>query len=359
MKIGIDISPIVYGTGVSNYTKFLVETLLKLDTKNEYKLFGGSLRRLGEFKKHIPSALNVELKTLPIPPTLAHLIWNKLHIFPFEKIVGDIDIFHSSDWTQPPSHAYKITTVHDLVPLRFPSLTHPKIVEAHKARLKWVAKEVDKIIAVSTFTKQEIVDLLNIDPDKIVVIPEAANPKIPKITSQSIVDTLKKYQIDKNFILAVGTNQRKNTTNIYNAFKKLKKEEDKMLVIVGQKTSTFKDSMEVKFTGHIANDELYNLYASADLLAYPSLYEGFGLPILEAMQMGCPVITSNIGSMPEVAGDAAVLVNPENTEDIFNGFVKILTLRKIWVEKGLSRAKEFSWNYTAKLTLREYEKGIK
>src|SRR3989337_3862196 len=144
MKVGIDISGVIYETGVSVYTKNLVENLLKIDTLNEYVLFGGSLRRFGELQGKALSLLakrpNCKATIYPIAPSLAHFLWNRLHVFPIENLVGKIDVFHSSDWTQPKTKAFSITTIHDLVPLLYPKLSHPKIVSTHRARLKWVIK---------------------------------------------------------------------------------------------------------------------------------------------------------------------------------------------------------------------------
>lgn len=109
MRICIDVSQIVYGTGVSVYTRNLIQNLLKIDQKNEYVFFAGTLRRKADVLRFVPDA-----KVFPIPPTLADIIWNRTHVLPIEKLVGKIDVFHSSDWTQPPSNAFKVTTVHDL-----------------------------------------------------------------------------------------------------------------------------------------------------------------------------------------------------------------------------------------------------
>ena len=140
MKIGIDISQIVYGTGVSVYTKNLVENLVKIDKENEYILFGGSLRRLDPIKSFIGSLPGHVLgKTYPLSPKMADILWNRLHILYIERLTGQLDVFHSSDWTQPPSHAFNVTTIHDLAPFVYPKLTPPEIVSAHKARLPALA----------------------------------------------------------------------------------------------------------------------------------------------------------------------------------------------------------------------------
>src|SRR3989344_6564436 len=148
MRICIDISSVVFGTGVSTYTKNLVGNILGLDNNNEYILFGGSLRRKEEFKAFLKDLKKGtwQSKILPIPPLMTDILWNKMHILPIEKLVGDISVFPSSDWSQPPSSSFKVTTVHDLVPIKFPKISHPKIVSTHKMRLKWVKKEVDRII---------------------------------------------------------------------------------------------------------------------------------------------------------------------------------------------------------------------
>ncbi|MCJ7804125.1 hypothetical protein MUP35_00090, partial [Patescibacteria group bacterium] len=144
MKIGIDISQIVYGTGVSSYTKNLVENLLRIDKQNEYKLFFSSLRQ------PLPSDFKIankkaKVKFFPIPPTLLEPLWNKWHWPSVERLIGHIDVFHSSDWTQPPSRAAKVTTIHDFGFLKYPETAHPKIKAVHQRRLGWVKKEADLV----------------------------------------------------------------------------------------------------------------------------------------------------------------------------------------------------------------------
>ncbi|MDO8503195.1 MAG: glycosyltransferase family 1 protein [bacterium] len=350
MRIGIDISQIVYGTGVSNYTKNLVSALLKIDKKNEYVLFGGSIRRRKEL-------LNYNAKVFPLSPTIADFVWNRLHTLPIEWLIGKIDIFHSSDWTQPPSHAFKVTTIHDLAPLRFPNTSHPKIVAVHKRRLEWVKKEVDKIIAVSEFTKREIVELLNIEEDRIVVIHEAPNPAFKEVPMVEVLRTLKRYGVKGEYILVVGADPRKNISAIIQAFKLLKSKLS--LVIVGRAFEEIPTTSGVTLLGHIPHEDLAALYSGAKALCFASLYEGFGLPILEAMQAGCPVVTSNLSSMPEVAGDAAVLVDPTDPREIAKGLEKVMSEREVWIKRGIERAKKFSWEKTAEETLRVYMEVIK
>jgi len=188
MRIAIDISQVVYGTGVSSYTKNLVENLLKLDKSDEFVLFAGALRRKKDVLNIFP-----QTKVFPIPPTLADFIWNKLHIFPIEKLTGKVDVFHSSDWTEPPSRAFKVTTVHDLAPVLYPRL-FPRdiihdIIKTHKRKLNWVKKETDRVIVPSVTTRLDLIKL-GFDDGKIRVIPEAPS-KIFKPASQDSIEKLK------------------------------------------------------------------------------------------------------------------------------------------------------------------------
>src|SRR3972149_10873822 len=174
MNIGIDVTQVIFGTGVSLYTKRLVEELLKLDT-NRYILFGGSLRRLGELNGYINTLPgNFSKRLLPIPPTAANWLFNYVHFPKIESFIGNVDVFHTSDWTQPPSDAPKVTTVHDLVPVKFPKLTHPRVASAHGKAFTWLKKEARVVIAVSQSTKKDLVDL-GIEEGRIKVVYEAAD----------------------------------------------------------------------------------------------------------------------------------------------------------------------------------------
>src|SRR4030042_1899513 len=299
MKIAIDVSQIIYGTGVSVYTRNLVENLLKLDKESEYILFGGSLRRRSELLSILDDFNGEKLKreVFPIPQTLADYIWNKAHIFPVEKLTGRIDVFHSSDWTQPPSMAFK-------------------------------------------------------------VIPEAVDPRCKPAKKRDIERTKRKYRISGKYLLSVGVNARKNTGRIIKAYEKIKGETNMKLIIVGKPFIYLNEPRGVRFLGHVTPDTLPSLYSGADALVYPSLYEGFGLPILEAYVCKLPVVTSNFGSMAEVAGKAAVFVDPYDTYSIAEGVLKAISGKEGFIKKGLAHVKNFSWQKTAKMTLRVYMESL-
>lgn len=361
MKIGIDVSQIVYGTGVSNYTKLLIKNLLKIDKQNDYLLFGGSLRRKGDLRVFYDELSGrFTGKTYPIPPTLANIIWNKLHFINIEKLVGSLDVFHSSDWTQPPSKAFKVTTVHDVIPLMYPSFVAKgrigNIVKTHQKRLKLVKKRVDCVIVPSNTTKTDLVDY-GIDEHKISVIPEAPNSIYKKIKRKTIDQIKRKYRIHGNYLISIGIVPRKNTERIIKAYEKVRAGENLKLVIAGEPKMPIEASRGVITLGYVPDEELPTLYSGAEALLYPSLYEGFGLPILEAFSCQTPVVTSNLGSMKEIAGEAAVLVDPYKTESIVNGIKKALNNKKMLVDKGTSQVKKYSWEKTAKMTLDVYNQA--
>ncbi len=178
MRIGIDISQIAHeGTGVANYTRNLVENLLKIDRKNEYIFFFASLRRkflISNFqflnKSQIPNP-KVKIKTFKFPPTLLDVFWNRLHIIPIEWLIGDVDIFITSDWTEPPTtKAKKATILYDLIVYKHPEETDKKIVTTQRRKLAWVKKESDIIFCISKATKKDAMEILGIEEKRLRVV---------------------------------------------------------------------------------------------------------------------------------------------------------------------------------------------
>jgi glycosyltransferase involved in cell wall biosynthesis len=377
MIIGIDISTIPYGTGVSNYTLNLIRNLIKTDKKNTYKLFFSSLRldlpqELETLKKS-----NVKIYKFKLPPTLLQILWNQLRLFPIELFIGKCDVFHTSDWTQPPTiHAKTITTVHDLTPFLFPEWHHQKVIVAHKNKMYWAIKECSQFICVSQNTKNDLLKLFpKLNPEKINVIYEAAEDKYSKFLKLSATeqqqkkDSIKKqYGLDK-FILAQGTREpRKNLIKLIEAFNLYKKKHPKSPIDLavagkygwGSDVNHLKNA-SIKILGFIPEKDMVALHASAICLAYPSLYEGFGLPLVKSMKVGVPIITSNVSSLPEIAQGSAILIDPNSVEDISKAIDKLVNskdLRKKLIQKGISIAKKFSWIQTAKQTILVYEKTI-
>lgn len=368
MKIAIDISQIVYGTGVSTYTQNLTEALLKIDTKNEYLLFGTSLRqysKLISIKKKFSTAANIQFKFYRFPIRIFELIFNVVHFLPIEKLIGEVDILHTSDWIEPRvanKNTKKVTTVHDMVPFLFPATLPKRILSNHKRKINLVKSETDVIICPSKTTKEDIVKFLAVDPAKIKVVQEAASSIFHPHSDESTRSVLAKYKIKMPFILSVGTQEpRKNIHTLIDAFELLSKDyKDVCLVLTGKKGwgQVVEVVPNVIQTGYIPDTDLAALYASCKVFAYPSLYEGFGLPVIEAMACGAPVVTTNNSAMSEIAKEAAILVDPRNEMQIKKAFELVLNLEtsdyQKMVRASLDRARQFTWAKSAKETLKIY-----
>lgn len=337
IKVGFDISQVAHPGGVGVYTQNLASELLK-QTDLDVSFFYSSLRK--PYKGNLKN-----VKKFKLPPTLFEVLFNKIRNVGIEKFLGPLDIYHSSDWVQPPSMAKKVTTYHDVIPLKYPEWSHPKIVSVHKKRLELVEKEIDMVIAVSETTKKDLMEMSNIPENKITVIYEGVGKEFKKYSENEIDSFRKKYNLPQTFILALGgVGERKNLKRIKEACEGLD------LIISGETIP------------YVTNEELPLLYNAATVLLYTTLYEGFGLPIVEAMACGTPVITSNVSSMPEIAGDSALLVDPTSTADIRQGIDQLFSdegLQKTLIKKGWNRAKDFSWEKCAKETANIYQELMK
>lgn len=334
IRVGLDISQLAHHGGVATYTQSLAQALQQ-EKDLEMTFFYSSLRR--------PYRGNLKnVKKFKLPPTFFEVLFNKMRNVPIERFLGQIDVFHSSDWVQPPSKAKKVTTYHDVVPLKFPQWSHPKIVEVHRRRLAIVEKEIDMVIAVSEATKKDLLSLSKIPEEKIVVIHEGVDTRFKQLPQDEIKKFKEKYKLPEKFVLAVGgIGERRNLKRIKEACKGYD------LVITGE---------SIPWLPH---EEFPLLYNSARVLMYTSLYEGFGLPILEAMACGTPVITSNVSSMPEIAGNNAFLVDPDDIKEM-NLKLKILMedkqIREDMIGNGIIQASRFTWERAAGDTAEVYRK---
>ena len=285
------------------------------------------------------------------------------------------DIFVSTDgYLSLSSNVKQLAVIHDLNFEHYPEDVPYLVRKYYKYYFPRFARKADRIVTVSDFSKNDIINCYNVDPGKIDISYNGAGEGFIKLTGEEKEIVLKKYSGGAPYFLFVGAlHPRKNIKNLFLAFDIFKKRtgSDIKLLIVGEKQwwkedieAVYKNMIfknEVVFTGHLHISELTDVMASALALTYVSYFEGFGIPILEAFNAGTPVITSNITSMPEVAGDAALLVDPFNPADISDAMIKISSdesLRKSLIEKGELRAKEFSWQKTADALWASIEKSI-
>lgn len=374
LNVGIDITATIYGRGVSRYTSNLVRALLK-SSKVRLTLYGSSLRQRSELvtiaealKKETESKAETVIQSYP--PSLYNFLWNKIGYPKIKSVLPSISVFHSWDWLQPPDRDLPlVSTIHDMAIMKFPETAHPKIKAMHEQSWKILKERKAHIIAVSRATKNDIVKILEIPENMVHVVHEALPVEVQQVAEQLNEDEeaiLKaKLKLEKPYILFVGTREpRKNLTRLIEAWMPMQK--DIELVIAGdvgwdETDKKFVNVENLRFLGRVTDPELSVLYMNAKLFAFPSLYEGFGLPILEAFYHGTPVVTSNVSSMPEIAGNAAELVDPQSAESIRMGIETILNesedAQKMRIQRMIIRQHMFNWQKVATETIAVYEKA--
>lgn len=312
---------------------------------------------LGEAIPEIAWPIHVCAK---LPYGVYRRVWNALPLS-YESFFPDADLTVFFNYIVPPRIDGKvITTIHDMTYLRYPETMDSRNLKRLKKGISYSVERSARILTDSEFSKQEIVDLLHVNAEKVSVIPCA-----PSLTGSiaSFSELANQYKIVKPYILYVGTIEpRKNLIRLMKAFARLKKDGfAHQLVLAGgkgweseeiyQTANKMFHSDEIVFTGYISDAEKNALYKAADLFVFPSLYEGFGMPPLEAMHFGCPVVCANAASLPEVVGDAAELVDPMEVDSIAEGMLRVLTdgpYRTKLVQRGYVQAKKFNWDDSAK-----------
>ena len=356
MRIGIDISSIPFGTGVSRYTTNLVRALIPQLGNDQLVLFGSSLRQhqtLTDFCRMTDQRINQSLYSYP--PKLTSFFFNTFHP-PISMFTGPLDVFHTWDWQVPSIPSGKlISTVHDLALFKFPETAHPDIKRHHEVTLKYLKAQNASIIAVSQTTKDDLIDLFAFDPQRISVIPEALPLEscLP-VSTEEIAAVKAMYGIKKPYFLIVGTmEKRKNLQVQITAWMHYRQQFD--LVIVGKPGGDAIKPVDGLITpGFLDGPDLAALYAGTTVLLYVSLYEGFGLPILEAFYHHVPVVTANNSNLPVVAGNAATYADPARPETIVVAIAQAINQRNQLIQLGESRLKQFSWDTVARQTLALY-----
>jgi len=346
-------------TGIGNYIVNLVDGLKAADKGNNYVVYTEKVRH--------------SIKKIPIISAISrifYLFYDNL-VFPFVLLVNKIDVYHCPAFILPLFN-FKYKKVITIADLGFYVFGNNFSKKWHARHLKFMlpisVKKADKIIAISDSTKKQIVEIFGVPEEKVKTIYLGVSEKYKVIEDKKVIESLlEKYQIKKPFILFVGNmDPRKNLKRLISAFRKLKVNKSNLqLVIIGRKGELFQQDIleEVKrgdivLTGYLDEDAVICLYNAASVFVFPSLYEGFGLPILEAMACGCPVVTSKVYSMPEVAGNAAILINPEKVDEISEAVLNIMDdnkLRENLIAKGFERAKKFNWEKTALETMEVFK----
>jgi glycosyltransferase involved in cell wall biosynthesis len=371
-KIGIDArfyGPV--GKGLGRYTKELIDNLLEIDKENDYVVFLGK-DNFDSFKTDNPRTKKV----------LADVRWYTLAeqiLMPFYIWRERIDLMHFHHFNVPIFCPTKfIVTIHDLILIKFPSLRASKLSPflykiknvAYKFVLNFAIKRSKKIIAVSEFTKKDILENFSVSQDKIVVTYEGVSNRLleSKNKTKNIADILCLYDIENKYLLYVGNAYpHKNLEWLIKVFYEKINTLGVDLVLVGKEDYFYKRLKELKkekenkgnrqgrviFPGYVPDSDLRFLFQGAFAYVFPSKYEGFGIPPLEAMANDCPVISSDRASMPEILGESALYFNPENEDELFalvNKIVKDNDLRDNLIRSGREQIKKYSWIRCAEIT---------
>jgi len=373
LRIGIDYTIAVTETaGIARHVRELVAALLEIDQVNEYILIFTS-----DVKGGVSSTLpqKLAIRRLPFSQWGARMMWHRMSLpLPLEFFTGHLDVFHSPDFLLPPlRHAQGVVTIHDLSYIIYAQYTRPTIAKYFDKAVRRSVERARLVIADSNSTKRDLGKLLAISEGKIEVIYSGVSVRfVPVRDRDRLFDVQRRYSIDRPFILSIGEIQpRKNLQRLIAAYSILRQDAmlTHQLLLVGKEHWLSEDlfrqvegldiKRDIRFLGYVPDEDLPALISLADVFAFPSLYEGFGLPPLEAMACGCPVVTSNTSSLPEVVGNAGIMVNPYDTDSLARAIGQVLTsseLRDNMIRKGLEQAKKFSWEKTAKQTLEVYNK---
>lgn len=353
------------GTGIGTYTNYLYKNILNLNSENVYTLFwyGEGYKKYSSINSHI------------IYASSKHHSFFEDYYFPMILNDRDIDIYHipqNGIGLNNYTNCKCIVTIHDLIPYIMPETVGKGYLLKFLNDMPYIIENSSAIITVSEWSKKDIIKFFPSAKDKVYVTPLAAESNFRPLDKMKCRQFIKnKYHIDKPFLLYIGGfSQRKNVMGLLEAYEMLpeKLKENYIIVLVGEEKDAavslrsaadrLKINNRIFFTGRLPSCELPVFYNACEIFVYPSIYEGFGLPPLEAMSCKVPVITSNITSIPEVTGDSAYLINPYDSSNLTDAIKSVLENEELKTSlsvNGFKRSKEFSWKKTAKNTLSVYE----
>ena len=377
MHIAIDYTAATRkGAGIGNYVRSLVDALLAQDSKNKYTLLtSGRPTREHPF----PLAENVRGRSIIIPDHYLNILWYRWRLPLYATFfTGQVDIYHGPDFVLPPIYGKvrKVVTVHDLAFIEQPEYVMPQLATFLNKVVPETVAIADVVAAVSQATSHTLIEHFKIPPEKITIIPSGIRPYFRRITDPILLSaTRHKFGLKHPLILGVGTLEpRKNHLGLIKAFHKAQsaarnQSRPAMLALASgpgwlydetqQLIAKLKLEKKVRILGHVTELELITLYSMADMFVFPSFYAGFGVPLVEAMACGTPVITSNTSLLTEVAGDAAVIIDPHNAGQIAKAMLQVLEseqLREELRQKGYARAQHFTWPKAASKMLSVYQK---
>lgn len=375
MRIGIDVTAaLTQGGGIGRYTRELIHALVAVDPNNRYRFFSAKAPASLPVPQPLPEAENVSYRPAPLDERWLYRLWYRLRLpLPVQWVTGPLDLFHSPDFVLPPINGRipTLLTVHDLSFVHYPHVFPERLVSYLNQVVPWSIGRATHILADSEATRQDLLEIWQVPDDKVTVLYSGVHERFQPVADVGMVTAVRqKYRLQNfPYILSVGTLQpRKNYQMLVRAFAPLADKLPHHLVISGGKGWLYDEMLaevarqgltgRVHFIGFVDDADLPTLYSAADLFVFPSLYEGFGLPLLEAMGCGTAVLTSNSSSLPEVAGTAAQQLPPQDQSAWTSAMEQLLTnnaLRAQLVQAGQAQARLFSWQKAAEQLLAIYQ----
>jgi glycosyltransferase involved in cell wall biosynthesis len=377
MHVGIDYTAAVHqGGGIGRYTRNLIRALADWDRENRYTLFvaGG----WGDGDGLGPWAANFRVRSVPLSDRWMHMLWQRLRLpVPIQLITGSLDLFHSPDFVLPPTgHVSTILTVHDLSFLRLPQFFVAGFREYLEGAVTRAVKRAGHILADSECTRRDLVELMGVEPDRVTVLYPGVELRFQPVKDDGILSRVRKrYSLPGRFVLGLSTLQpRKNFEGLIAAFGHLlaargaEPEFMDLALVIGGGKGWMHEGLEpmaerlglagrVHFVGYVEDEDLPALYSLASVFAFPTWYEGFGLPALEAMACGTPVVAADNSSLPEVVGEAGLLVDAGDPEALSEALARLLTDGELEVHlilAGRRQARRFTWEGAARQLLGLY-----
>ena len=385
VKILIDATPVEpQPSGIGFYVANLISALSAIQTEENFELgivYQPGLKKWLRGDLRLPDALKhyPHRHVFPLPVRLSNLLLAsgfKPGLSYWEKYFDSPDILHGTNYSvYPCQNSLKVMNIYDLTFIRYPQYVDA-VVKTYTERVQRCLQWTDLVLTISESSKQDIIEYLHVAPEKIYVTPLASryHPSFLEPANIQELETKIKYDFSQPYILFVSTIEpRKNIDNIITAFNFLKQKYKipHQLVLIGKKGWNYKPifaaidnspwKSEIYHLDYLPNELVALLYSKADVFVYPSHYEGFGLPVLEAMTLGAPVVTANTSSLPEVTADAAILIDPKDPMQLAEAILQVINhsqLRQELINRGRERAKLFSWERTAKETLKAYKSVI-
>ena len=356
MRIVIDVTPLSHPrTGIGNYMLGMIGGLAEVAGDAHDLVFFGLTgpRNAGKVVDALDGIVGQrQVVSVPPPSTVWRRLWSRTQVLDVERIVGPLDVFHFSDWMYPPQRAgLRTTTVHDLGPIHYPQWVDPRTRALHVPKAAHAAKTCDVLFANSVYTARDVERTLGVPPQRIVVATPGIHQRFRP--EGELVDVGSPY-----LFTAASFEPRKNLETLLDAFALVRQTRPEVQLLIAGLPSGSERTVEadgVRLLGYVADEELARLYRGAAAFVFPSLFEGFGIPVVEAMASGTPAVVSSHASLDEASGDAAIRVDPKSPEAIASGIERALASGQTLVHGGLEHAKRFTWRNCGAAMLRGYE----